>query len=73
MEFVHSYHIMDQSISSLRVIRWYFSFFFYFLFKLNLYFLKASSGDRDQIPRSVASDLDLNCLRMFNKKGARLM
>ena len=33
--------------------------------------MQANSGDPDQTPHSVASDLSLHCLPMFHKKDAR--
>ena len=33
--------------------------------------MRANSGDPDQTPHSVASDLGLNCLPMSRKKDAR--
>ena len=34
--------------------------------------MQASSGDPDETPHSVASDLGLHCLPISNKKEARL-
>ena len=57
-----SYHYqLEQSIFVLRGVRWYFSF----LFKI----MQANSGDPDQTPHSVASDLGLPYLPMSHKKG----
>ena len=60
---------LDKSISTLRVIGWYFSFLFKFLKKL----LFTNSGGPDQTPRFAASDLTLYCLPMSHKKDARLI
>ena len=35
--------------------------------------MKANSGDPDQTPRSVASDLGLHCLPISHKRDARLI
>ena len=35
--------------------------------------LQANSGDRDQTPRSAASDLGMHCLPMSHKKDATLI
>ena len=48
----------------LRVVLWHFTI----LFKFQLNTLEVNSGDTDQTPRSVASDLVLHCLRMSHKK-----
>ena len=61
----HSYQL-EQSISVLRDVRWYFSFLFKFQKKIK----QANSGDPDQTPHSVASDLGLHCLPMSHKKDA---
>ena len=55
------YYQLDQSISVLRVVRWYFTF----LFKFQLNILSANSGDTDQTPHSMVSDLGLHCLPIF--------
>ena len=62
----HRYRL-EQSISVLRDVRWYFSFLFKFLQKI----MHANSGDPDQTPHSVASDPGLHCLPMSHKKDAR--
>ena len=59
---------MEHFISVLKDIWWYFSS----LFKFQYNILQANSGDPDQTPRSVASDLGLHCLNMSHKKDARL-
>ena len=59
----HPYHL-DESISVLRVVGWYFSFLFNFFKKY---------ADPDQTPHSAASDLGLHCLPMSHKKDARLI
>ena len=58
---------LDQSISILRVVGWYFSF----LYKWNN--LLVNSGDPDQMLPSAASDLSLHCLSMSHKRDARLI
>ena len=35
--------------------------------------MQGNSGEHDQTPSSVASDLDLHCLPMYHKKDARLI
>ena len=35
--------------------------------------LEANSGDPDQMPQNVASDLGLHCLHMSHKKDVRLL
>ena len=60
---------LDQSISVLRVVGLYFSFLFNFRYN----FLQANSGDPDQMPHYVASDLGLYCLPMSHKKDAMLI
>ena len=35
--------------------------------------MQANSGEPDQTPHSVASDLDLHCLPLCHKKGATLI
>ena len=66
--FSHPFQ-MDESISNLRVVGWYFSF----LFKFKKKFLQATSREPDQMPSIVASDLVLHCLPMSHKKDARLI
>ena len=66
---ISHYYQLDQSIFVLRVVGWYFSFLFEFL----LNNLLANSGDPDQTPRFVASDLGLHCFTVFHKKDARLI
>ena len=61
----HRYQL-EQPISVLRDVWWYFSFLFKFLYKI----MQANSGDPDQTPHSVASDLGLHCLPMSHKKDA---
>ena len=46
---------------------------FSFLLKFQKKLLFEDSGKSDQMPRSVASDLVLQCLPMSHKKGARLI
>ena len=53
----------------LRVVLWNFTF----LFKFQLNILEANSGDTDQTPCSVASDLVLRYLRMSHKKEAYMV
>ena len=62
----HCYQL-DQTISALRVVGWY------FLFEIKENILYANSGDPDQTPRSAASDLGLRCLSMSHKKDDRLI
>ena len=62
-------HQLGQYISVLRIVGWYFSF----SFKFQLNNLSANSGDPDQTPRSVASDLGLHCLPVSHIKDARLI
>ena len=66
---ISPHYQLEQSISLLRDVGWYFSFVF--KFKLNI--LQANSGEPDQ--RFAASDLDLRCLptSYMYKKGARLI
>ena len=59
---------LDHSISVFRVVGQYFSFFSNF--KRNLF---ANSGEPDQTPHFVASDLVFHCLPMSHKKAARLI
>ena len=47
--------------------------FFSFLFKFLKKLLFANSGEPDQTPRFVASDLALHALSMSHKKDARLI
>ena len=61
----HRYQL-EQSISVLRDVRWFFSFYSSFNRKL----CKQTVGDPDQTPHSVASDLGLHYLPMSNKKDA---
>ena len=49
----------------------FFFFHFYSTFKRN--FCKQNSGEPDQMPRFVASDLVLHCLPMSHKKDSRLI
>ena len=54
-----SYHYqLEQSISVLRDVGWYFSFYS----SLNKTILQANSEDPDQMPLSAASDLGLHYL-----------
>ena len=46
---------------------------FHFYSSFNRKKLQANSGDPDQMPHSVASDLGLHYLRMSHKKDARYM
>ena len=46
---------------------------FSFLIKLKNNILLANSGDPDQTPHSVGSDLGLHCLSMSHKKDARFI
>ena len=62
----HRYQL-EQSISVLRDVRWYFIIFIQILIENNA----RNSGDPDQTPRSVASDLGLHYLPMSHKKDAR--
>ena len=62
----HSYQL-DQPISILWV---YLGGIFHFYKNFNRIF---SSGDPDQMPQPVASDLGLHCLHMSHKKDARLI
>ena len=64
----HYYHL-DDSISNLRDVGWYFSFLFKFYIKL----LFANSGEADQTLRFAAYDLVLHCLPIFHKRDARLI
>ena len=66
--FSHLYQL-DEFISNFRVLGWYFSVLFKFKKKL----LFANSGEPDQTPRFVASDLVLHYLPMSHKKDARLI
>ena len=54
---ISHYNQLDYSFSFLTVVGWYFSFSFNF--QLNIPY--ANSGDPDQTPRSVASDLGHHC------------
>ena len=54
---------MDWSIYDLKVVWWYFSFFFQFFFNSN-----RNSGDAGQ-----SFHLVLHCLPMSRKKDARLI
>ena len=63
------YYYLEQSISVLRDVGWYFSF----LFKMKENIIEANSGDPDQMPHSAASDLGLHCLTMSHKKDALLI
>ena len=55
----HSYQL-DQSISVLRIVR-----FIPMLIEHSV----TNSGDPDQMPRSVVSDLGLSCLPMCRKRA----
>ena len=57
---------LDQSISVLRAVGWYFS-------NSNRISWKKNNGDPDQRPHSAASGLGLGCLPMSHKKDARLI
>ena len=57
---------LKLSISVLMNVRWYFSF----LFKFSKKTIQANSGDPDQTPHFVASDLGLHYLPMSHKKDA---
>ena len=48
---------------------------FYIFIQMTIDYSVANSGDTDQMPRSVASDLGLHCLPMSqsDKKDARLI
>ena len=46
--FCHPYQL-DESISNFRIVRWYFSIFFFIFLLLKL--LSAYSGDPDRTPR----------------------
>ena len=61
----HGY-LLEQSVSVLRDVRWYFSFLFKF-YKI----MQANSGDPDQTPHYVVSDLGLCYLPMSHIKDAR--
>ena len=63
----HFYHFA-QSISVLRVVRWY----FHFLFEILLERSMSNLWRPDHTPHSAASDLGLHCLRMSHKKDAGL-
>ena len=58
---------LDESISILRVVGGMFLFYL----KFKTIFCKGNSGNSDQMPRSAASDLGLDCLSMSLKKDAR--
>ena len=58
-----------SSFPMLGLFVWYFSFLLKILKKL----LFANSGEPDQTPHYVASDLVLHCLLMSHKKDARLI
>ena len=45
----------------------------YISFKFQFNILYGKSGDTDQTPHSVASDLGLHCLPMSHNRGARLI
>ena len=62
------YYQLNQSISVLRVVGWYFSFLFNFKS-----ILKANSGDPDQTLQNAAPDLGLHRLPMPHKKDAWLI
>ena len=65
----HCYQL-DQSISILRGVGWYFfPFFFQILIKHSV----SKQCRPDQAPQNVASALGLHCLRMSHKKDARLI
>ena len=64
---ISSCYQLDQSISVLRVVRWYFSFLITFLLDI----LLASRGEPDQTARSAGSGLVLYCLPMSHKNYAR--
>ena len=59
----HRYQL-EQSITVLRDVRWYFSFYSSFNRKI----MQANSGDPDQTPHFVALDLGLHYLPMSHKK-----
>ena len=63
----HRYQL-EQSISVLRDVRWYFSFYSSFNRKK---IMQANSKDPDQPPHSVAPDLGLHYLPMSHIKDAR--
>ena len=63
----HCYQL-DQSISVLRIVCWYFTFYSNFNKTL-----KANSGVPDQTPCFVTSDLDRHRLHMSHKRDARLI
>ena len=55
---------LEQFITVLRVVEWYFSFLFNSLYNS----LKVNSRDPDQTPRSAASDLGMHCLPVSQKR-----
>ena len=59
---------MDQRMSVTK-LKCCWVVFFTFLQILIVYILSRNSGDRDQTPRSAASDLGLYCLPKSIKKG----
>ena len=54
---------LDQSISALRVVGWYFTFC-----RISIEHYVSNSGDPDQTPHSVAIDLGLRCLPLCPTK-----
>ena len=54
---------LDQSISALRVVGWYFTFC-----QISIEHNVSNSGDPDQTPHSVAIDLGLRCLPLCHTK-----
>ena len=62
----HSYHL-DQSISVLRVVGWYFSVWFKFYKNISKQWRPCWT------PHSAAPDLGLHCLPMSHKKDAGLI
>ena len=63
------FYQLEQSISVLRDAGQYFHFNSTFQY----YNLSANSGDPDQTPHSVLSDLGLHCLPMSHKMDARFI
>ena len=47
--------------------------FFFIFIQILIEIMQANSGDPDQTPRSLASDLGLHFLPMSHKKDARLI
>ena len=58
----------NEPISNFSCVAWYFSLYS----NVNCTF-KFVSGDRDQTPRSAASNQALHCLHMSHKSDARLI